>query len=170
MNLTKLRRDLAKWISPELAKDEAFDSYLHIHVTESLYALGAIRPVRRALERILNAAGQTLHPIDMTKVLDYEPDLGRFRDDLISEQQPVSLDPDPTLERLYADAVVRRDALEERVNALLLSNTETLNMYRALKNLPPVEPFDGFKDCSFPDGQTFSEWFRQRKAAHYQGA
>jgi hypothetical protein len=170
MNLTQLRRDLARWVSPDLAKDEAYGSYLHIHVTESLYALGAIRPVRRALERILNAVAQEFHPIDMTKVLDYEPDLGRFRDDLISEQRAVLLDPDPTLERLYAEAVVRCHALEERVKALLVSNTETLNMYRALKKLPPVEPFDGFKDCSFPDGQSFSQWFRERKAANYHGA
>ncbi len=170
MNLTQLRRDLAKWISPELAKDEAYGRYLHIHVCESLYALEAIRPVRRAIERILNAASQQFHTIDMTKVDDYEPDLGKFREDLLSEQEAACADPDPLLERLYAEAVVRRDALEARVHELLVENTRTLNLYRALKKLPPVEPFDGFRGCSFPDGQTFNEWFRELKGAHYHGA
>jgi hypothetical protein len=170
MNLTQLRRDLAKWISPELAQDEAYGSYLHIHVCESLYALENFRPVRRTLERILNATAQQFHPIDMTKVLDFEPDLGKFRDDLYTEQQSASCDPDPVLERLYAEAVVRREQLEEHVNELLKANTETVNMYRALKKLPPIEPFDGFKDCSFPDGQTFNEYYRELKGRHYHGA
>lgn len=170
MSLAQFRRDLAMLICPDLAKEAEIGWYLRLHVQESRDWLCEFRPIKRTLDRIVLIVDNYYAPIGTKVAGEYEPVLGRFRDDLRTEQELVVQSPDPVLERLYADAIVRGETQRERINELLTRNTELLSEVRVLKKLPPEEPFEGFRDCRFPDGQSFRDVYLEKKAAQYSGA
>jgi hypothetical protein len=115
-----IRYNLAARISPELAEEAEEGMYLHMLLDESRNYLREFRPIRRTLERIRAVCLSRYRP---GVEEDFEPNISRFRDDLWSEQKSVTHDPDPALERLYADAVMERDKLEE----LLAANNQLLD-------------------------------------------
>lgn len=167
MTMKELRRRLAARISPELAKEAERGSYTLMLVQESHTWLYEFRSVRHVLERITALVDDRYNGGDLNGV---ESSLGIFRENLRRERESETIEPDPLLERLYANTVVRVGWLEDRISGLLAHSTEQLNKIRRLRKLPPEEPFDGFKDCVGPDGRSFAELSREAKAQHYQGA